>query len=349
MATRYLNAFVAVALVGVGCNSPGRVIRPVIHYYEDDKYGAMKSAPVIVLAKILDAESASAERQVEKPNGMGGPDSPTIPMMLSRISARVLLPLRGNEGSTIEFYSWLWHGQKHGGTRIFSPNSPAYHILFLRREAGYLRTVGDYPTYDLLVDPDLLPRIVAGLKQGTGSDSDLLERIVTVSLKAELDSAGTLNDFISGWHDSWDFAGLTSPLYLATLLDSYCRQFPNRFGRFQACGDIALEFEGRCSAYNFAREADVMREKTADLAELQKRCERSQARDLADLSARKWPLTQFDFRWRETAERRRLDTRLFASAMDPKFRTAACGAAAALADGFDVPECRASEETRSRK
>jgi hypothetical protein len=146
----------------------------------------------------------------------------------------------------------------------------------------------------LEIPSGLLPVIVAGLKPAE-SGSDLFDRIVKVRLKAELDSARTW----SGYDPMFDFetlAGLTSPLYLATLLDSYCREFPNPFGRFAACEETAMEFEGRCNAYRLAREADSTGRRTGYISEALELCEAWQERAISDLRAMKWPLTQFDDR-----------------------------------------------------
>lgn len=90
----------------------------------------MKSAPSIIVAEIQDAKFASNEpRQVDKPPGIGGPMVPRIPLYLARMSARVLLTLRGTGTTRVQFYSWVWASGKHGGPRLF-------HVLFLRNDSS---------------------------------------------------------------------------------------------------------------------------------------------------------------------------------------------------------------------
>jgi len=49
--------------------------------------------------------------------------------------------------SDVTFYTWIWNSGMHGGPRLFHPNPGSVHVMFLRRESGYLHTVGDYPNY----------------------------------------------------------------------------------------------------------------------------------------------------------------------------------------------------------
>jgi len=344
---RPFTSVVALALVTVSCSSPARLIRPVIHALEEDKYQAMKSAPIIVLAEILNAGPASEVRNVEKPSGIGGPMAPTIPMILMRISARVVFGLRGNEQGEIQFYSWRFAGGMHGGPRLFDVWPGSNHILFLRREGDYLHTVGDYPNYDVEISKDarhgkqVLPTIIAGLRPNSLNASDLLERIATAQIKAELENVDCFCE--SFGFETSTLAGLTSPLYVATVLDSFCHAFPNPFGRFAACEATAGEFAGRCDAYHFAREAGSTAMSAANLAEQRRYCEADEPSFLDKLRARQWPLTQFDYGWRETTERRRMDVRIFASAMDPTFRAEACEIAATMPEARDIPECAGSE------
>jgi len=57
----------ALALAMVACNSPSRAVRPLILSQPEAKYLAMKSAPVIVIAKVLDFKLVSGAREVEQP------------------------------------------------------------------------------------------------------------------------------------------------------------------------------------------------------------------------------------------------------------------------------------------
>jgi hypothetical protein len=110
----------------------------------------MKSAPSIVVAEIQDVKFVSNEpREVDKPPGIGGPVVPRIPLYLARMSAKVMLTLRGTETHRVQFYSCVWASGKHGGPRLFHVSPGSVHVLFLRNDSGYLHTVGDYPSYDL--------------------------------------------------------------------------------------------------------------------------------------------------------------------------------------------------------
>jgi hypothetical protein len=330
-----------VALASAGCTVPARTIRPVIHAHEDEKYEAMKSAPVIVVAELLETKIVSDVRQVKKPTGIGGPDDPTIPMALGRISARITHTLRGRLAETIQFYSWMFAGPMHGGPRLFHPWPGTFHVLFLRQEGGYLHTIGDYPTYDMEISREVLPAFISRLKAGSESGSDLFERIVLARLMAELESARDFGGFAHPV-ELHTLAGLTSPLYVASRLDSFCRQFPNPFGRYTACLETAQQFPGRCNAYHLAGEAESTGVKTASIAESFEFCRRFGEKEVDDLRSWMWPPTNFYYNWGETAERRRLAIQLFASAMDSEFHTAACEIAATMPDAHDIPECAAS-------
>jgi len=337
---------VALAFLATGCNSPARSIRPVIHAYQDEKYAAMKSAPIVVLVEILDTKRAGANREVNKPPGLPGPQSPTIPLALLRISARVVLSLRGDQQGTVQLYCWRWAGQMHGGPRLFSPNRGSFHVLFLRREAGYLHTVGDYPTYDMEISPEAVSGLRAELKTNPPSEPHLFEGIVRASIIAELKSAGNPGD-LDHWLDLGTLAGLTSPLYIASMLDSACRQFPNPRGQFAACLKTASSFDGRCNAYRIAMKADPARATKMNLQESFEYCRAYLEHDLQRLRAREWPLCYLDSGWRETAERRRLGIRYLASAIDPEIHEAACEMAAMMPESRDIPECASPHASRS--
>ena len=133
-------------LLSAGCGSPVNVIRPVIYAQDDQAASAMRSAPVILLVRITGLKLTGDVRNVEKPPEVGGPMVPAIPLHLARITADVLLTLRGPVRATVELYSWVWASGSHGGPRLFHPNPGAIRVLFLRDEGGYLHTVGDYPS-----------------------------------------------------------------------------------------------------------------------------------------------------------------------------------------------------------
>lgn len=340
------TGLIAAALAVVGCNSPARKIQPLILTRPEAKYRAMKSAPVIVLAKVLESKRVTGAREVEQPRDGPNPER-KIPLLLAEISANAVLTLRGNVHGPIRFYSWVWAPGMHGGERIFQPYPDSCHILFLREEAGYLRTVGDYPTYDFKFSCNWLPALLSGLQSNSVDSSDLFERIVTVLLKTELETGDAIyrNYSPSAMVELMD---LTSEFYVASRLDSFCRDFPNRFGRFAACVATANEFSGRCEAYRLAREADTGGVEAAFVSEALARCEAQEGNTIGWLRLNKWPSSEVGRGWPATPERHRLAMRLFASAMDPDFRAAACAAAVVMPEARDIPECEAFGKAGTR-
>jgi hypothetical protein len=331
----------AAALAISACNSPVRTIRPVIHARPEDKYAAMKSAPVIVIAEVLDYKLISGPHQVERPSDALNPRSSMIPLHLARMSANVLFSLRGGVNGKVQFYSWVWASGDHGGYRLFRPFPGYIHLLFLHFEGGYLHTVGDYPAYDLLIRRSLVPAISSRLMPSPGNPSDLFERIVAACITADLGSAPAVITRDDEPADMEDLVGLTSPFYVASRLDSICRNFPNRFGRFAACMTTANEFYGRCRAYSFAREGDTQGVEATFVTEAHARCEAWEPGNIAFLRERHWPIPPDQDGWRITPERHRLAMRLYASALDDRFRAAACESAATMPEARDIPECSA--------
>jgi hypothetical protein len=334
------------ALAVVGCNSPARTIRPLILARPEAKYRAMQSAPLIVLAKVLEVKSVTRARDVKQPRDGTNP-APTISLLLAEASANAMLTLRGNVHGPIRFYSWVWAPGTHGGERIFHPYPDTCHVLFLREEAGYLHTVGDYPTFDLEFSCNRLPALISGLQSKSDDATDLFERLVTVLLKTELEAADRLyRNYAPA--DMLELTGLTNEFYVASRLDSFCRHFPSRFGRFAACMATANEFSGRCEAYRFAREADSAGVEAAFVSEALTRCEAQEGNTIESLRMNKWPGSEVGRGWPATPERHRLAMRLFASAMDPDFRAAACADAAVMPEARDIPECEALGKSGTR-
>jgi hypothetical protein len=132
---------------------------------------------------------------------------------------------------------------------------------------------------------------------------------------------------------------LTSEFYVASRLDSFCRDFPNRFGRFAACMAITNEFNGRCGAYRLAREADSEGIEADFVSAALARCEAEEGNTIGWLRMNKWPGSEVGRGWPVTPERHRLAMRLYASAMDPTFRAAACADAAVMPEARDIHEC----------
>jgi hypothetical protein len=295
----------------------------------------MKSAPVIVIAKVPNYNLVSGVTEVEQPGDVINP-SRLIPLRLARISANAVLALRGNVRGPMVFYSWVWTSGHHGGERLFHPYPDYSHVLFLREDGDYLHTVGDYPAYDLEIPRNWLTAILSGLRSNQENESDLFERIVNVRLRTELDTATAIYREYSP-PAIGDLEGLTSKFYVASRLDSFCRHLPNRFGRFATCVATAQQFSGRCEAYSLAHEADSAGVEAQFVSMELARCEAQEQNTIGWLRANKWPdLSQG---WSASPERHRLAMRLFASAMDPDFRAAACAAAAGMSEARDIPEC----------
>jgi hypothetical protein len=127
-----LIAGIIAGCVGAAAQPLPHLIPPVIRAHDEDRYEAMKSAPVILLAEFTSATPSSAIWEVNKPADVGGPMATTIPMGLMQISARVLVSIRGSEPETVLFYSWIYAGASHGGGRLFNPRPGSIHIVFLR-------------------------------------------------------------------------------------------------------------------------------------------------------------------------------------------------------------------------
>lgn len=300
----------------------------------------MKSAPVIVLAEVVDYKLISGPREVERPSNPLNPKASVIPLHLARISANVLLSLRGDRHGLIQFYSWVWASGMHGGERLFRPSPGYIHMLFLKAEGGYLHTVGDYPAYDLVIHRSLVPAITSRLQSGSSNSSELCERIVTADITAELESYPAVISRDDGPDDDIeDLEGLTSPFHVASILDSVCRNFPNRFGRFAACMATANLYPGRCGAYRLARQADSAGVEAKFVTEELTRCEIWERDSIAWLRAHNWPIPPNEYGWQTTPERHRLAMRLFASALDSDFHAAACESAAKMPEARDIPEC----------
>ena len=285
-------ALLGAALTSAACHSPSRVIRPVIHASEEEKYQAMKTAPVIVLAEVTGYELVSGPKKVGKPADGRNP-AWMVPLYLARISADVKLALRGGLRGPIQLYSWVWASGQHGGERLFQPYPGYNHILFLRDEGGYLHTVGDYPHYDLEIRRNWLQEVAAGLQSVSPNGSDVFERIVAARLKAEFKTATVISP--NYWPlDGDDLAGLTSPFYVASVLDSLCRESLNRFARFAACEAIGSQLRGRCDAYRLARKADVEGVEAEFIGGAFQRCEALEPQIIDWFNKNRWHDAQYN-------------------------------------------------------
>jgi hypothetical protein len=211
-------------------------IRPLIHANGEQKAAAMRGAPLIFLGKIQNTNLYSEPRQVEKPASVGGPMIPLIPLHLAKISAKPLLFMRGSNTGPVEFYSWIWASGKHGGPRLFHATPDSFHVLFLIPDAGYLHTVGDYPSYDIEIRSYCVPNFIAKWESGFLREADMLERIVAVLLKAELESVGE-KEASGYWLNTPELVELTSRKFVTGQLSRLCTSLPNPSGRTKACSE----------------------------------------------------------------------------------------------------------------
>ena len=235
---RFCGWIVAASLVTAGCHSAQDAIVPLIPATDRARVAAMKSAPVVVIAQIQSARLTSKRpREVEKPDGIGGPMVPRIPLYLAKITAKVLLTVRGAESKSIEFYSWVWASGMHGGPRLFHLDTGSVHVLFLKNDSGYLHTVCDYPNCDLQIGSKWSTALIATWRAGYGRNLELSERLVAVRLKGEL--AGVQDDFSDYSRDMYDLVNFTSPSFVVGQLGSLCQSLTNPLGRKIACSAYA--------------------------------------------------------------------------------------------------------------
>jgi hypothetical protein len=240
----YILAWVAgSAFLTIDCRGPQNSIRPVIHAKDEDRIAAMRAAPIIVVAEIQNRRVFSKPQEVVMPSAVN-PMVASIPLNLAEISAKVLLTVRGSERSDIQFYSWIWASGNHGGRRLFHASPESIHVLFLKEESGYLHTVGDYPAYDLEIRHRWLPAFLADWRAGYEQGGGLIERVVAVRIKAELETAPTdLSSLPPDRRDWWwcdgELMELTSASFIGRQLDSLCRSLSNPVGRVAACMESA--------------------------------------------------------------------------------------------------------------
>jgi hypothetical protein len=213
------------------------MIRPVIHASNEQKMAAMRSASLIFVVKIQSMDLYSEPRQVEKP-AAGGPMIPMIPLHLARISAKPLLFLHGRTTGPSEFYSWVWASGKHGGARLFHPTPDSVHVLFLTTDAGYLRTVGDYPSYDVQLPQQSVQNFIASWEAGVLRGADILERIAAIRLKSELERLDE-KEAQSYWLNTPELIELTSQPFITIQLSGLCASLTNPAGRARACAEYA--------------------------------------------------------------------------------------------------------------
>ena len=194
----------------------------------------MAAAPIIVIAQVHDVIVSDEFREVDKPAEIGGPMVPQIRLYPTSMSATVLATLRGPHLGQIKIKAWVWASGKHGGPRLFSPAPGSVHVLFLKSDGVYLRTVGDYPHYDLPIRDRWLSGFIAAWDSDFAARAGLMERLVAVRLKAELDSIQ------SGGQDYWlntsDLDELAGHDFVLKQLEAFCNgQHATHAGRIVAC------------------------------------------------------------------------------------------------------------------
>ena len=166
-----------------------------------------------------------------------------IPLFLARITAKVLVNIRGKQSQNVEFYSWVWASGTHGGPRLFRTSLGSVHILFLKTESGYLHTVCDYPNCDLPIAAKRSSWFVSEWQNGYGKSVQTMERIVAVRFKSALD--GEAADFGDFYFDPSELADLTSPAFVVGQLNQLCHSLPDPAARKAACS----EYEQNVRAY----------------------------------------------------------------------------------------------------
>ena len=320
---------------------------------------AMRMAPVILLVRITGPKMTGDERGVAKPPEVEGPNAPTIPLHLARIHADVLLTVPGQDRTTldrtaVEFYSWVWASGTHGGPRLFHPYPGGVRVIFLRQEGGYLHTVGDYPSYDLELNSNWLPALLAAWKSGQSRGADPVEWLVALRLRAEFEGLSEKQlreDFGDegprvNHHWARDIHGLVrlvGPFFVVTQLDDLCLHSRNPYARFAACFVTAKYFPGRCEAYQLARRAANDGFGASFLAGIRASClagEGSRIDHLRPGTALFWSFLGASM----APQHRRETLRVYATAMDEAVRRAACQVVATASEARDLPECAVSRK-----
>lgn len=147
--------------------------------------------------------------------------------------------MRGAEMKDIRFYTWVYHFGTHGGPRLFHPQTGSFHIMFLRKESGYLHTVGDYPNYDLEAPAESIPSFLSLWQTGYAQDSGLPERIAAISIKAYVESPSTRHYQIGFLRE---LADLTDRAFVEHQRNSLCPQLADKSRGVQLCADWELYF-----------------------------------------------------------------------------------------------------------
>ncbi len=220
---RALYCALLIPMLFAACHSPTRTIQPILNNRHTDTYAAMKTAPFIALAEIVESKPIGGVRDVE-----------TRPLQLFAITAGVPLVLRGSLPETITFHSWLFAGGKHGGPRLFHAGDGSLHILFLKRDGPYLHTVGNYPAHDLELHRSWAPRLVQSWKERATNYPNIFERLAHALIEAELqdDSSPRLSHYSPL---DFDLQGITSRAFVQSTFESHCASDTIPAARAAAC------------------------------------------------------------------------------------------------------------------
>lgn len=334
------------AVAGSSCGTRAGAIRAVIHPDEETRATAMRAAPVVAVVRMTGVRLTGDERLVEKPPGTAGLQVDRIPLHLARMDAEVVLPVRGEAGQKVTFYSWVWNSGQHGGPRLFQPVPGSIHVMFLDREGEYWHTVGDYPYYDIPLRAEWVSAIVRAWEVGERREAEPLHRLTALRLQAELgvltevnlrEAFGGGSGMNLNWvSDLWDWIQVAGPLAVARELDGLCANAGNRATRVAACYLAANQFPGRCEGYLRAREGVNYGPGPAYLDRWRQRCRAEIPALVAGLRAGSLEYSH----WGSLTPRRREETlRVFASGTDGAIREAACEAARTAGLAGRIPEC----------
>lgn len=294
----------------------------------------MRAARDVLLVQIAGSRVVSGPRTTDKPVELAGPASLAIPLHLARVRAEVLLSLRGGRTGTVGFYTWVWASGKHGGPRLFSVDPGSCKLVLLVPDGPFLRSVGDYPAYDLPIPCGLTSAFIAAWKATKNPDSDFWQSLLETYLSTELRSLPSFNR--NYWPaEAVDLAGLAGTLELAKFLDTYCVRPGPVHGRFAACTATARQFPGRCEAYRIAHHLAPDTSEGRRAGQSASEC-RARSRTLLTDSTKDWPLRPFAPPWQETQEQRRMRLRVYASALDSEVKSHVCRQ---VAEAMDLPEC----------
>ena len=96
--------------------------------------------------------------------------------------------------------------------------------------------VGDYPAYDLVISARSVPTFLSEWNAGYARGGTLIERLVAVLLKAELENIPADGSNLLLY--TWDLKELTNYSFLAGQFDSLCHGLTNPVGRTRACAEF---------------------------------------------------------------------------------------------------------------